>query len=117
MVVSEETIHALLDASPGPRHATLQQALAERNQVAPGSIAVFPNPANTRLEVKATGLKAGRHTAYLYDLLGRVRLSQPLAETAPAAFEVATLPTGVYLIAVKDANGAVVHTEKVSIVR
>lgn len=117
VVVSEETIHALLDASPGLRHATLQQALAERSQAVPGTIAVFPNPANTRLEVKGTGLKAGRHTAYLYDLLGRVRLSQPLSETVSVAFEVASLPTGVYLIAVKDANGAVVHTEKVSIVR
>lgn len=117
VVVPESTLNALLAANPGPRYASLQQALNQSKQVQPTTFLVFPNPATTKLELRTAGLTVGSYTVHLYDLLGRTRLTERFTDNASNTLEVGDLPTGIYTLTIKDAGGTSLYHQKVSIVR
>lgn len=80
------------------------------------NIAVFPNPANTELKVQLLQTNFEASTVELYDMQGRVVLSENVAASvmdAAYTLDVSEIPNGIYTVRVT--NGDQVSTSKVSI--
>lgn len=80
------------------------------------NIAVYPNPANTELKVKLLLTNFETSTVELYDMQGRVVLSENVAAAvldASYTVDVSEIPNGIYTVRVT--NGDQVSTSKVSI--
>jgi hypothetical protein len=80
------------------------------------NIAVYPNPANTQLKVKLLLTNFENSTVELFDMQGRVVLSENVASAvldASYTVDVSEIPNGIYTVRVT--NGDQVSTSKVSI--
>lgn len=72
-------------------------------ETATGDLTVFPNPGRERFSMHLPG---GPHTITLFDVTGRMVLQQRTSEARPVIGTEA-LPAGLYRIAVRDPQGAV----------
>ena len=80
------------------------------------NIAVYPNPANTELKVQLLLTNFESSTVELFDMQGRVVLSENVAASvldAAYTLNVSEIPNGIYTVRVT--NGDQVSTSKVSI--
>ena len=75
---------------------------------------IYPNPTTNELHIETTGTE--KLTAQLFDITGKQVLST-LSFTKSANFFTETLSQGLYFARITDANGAVIKTQKIAVVR
>ena len=75
---------------------------------------IYPNPAINELQIETTSSE--KLTAQLFDITGKQVLTT-LSFTKSANFFTETLSQGLYFARITDANGAVIKTQKVAVVR
>ena len=78
-------------------------------------ISIFPSPASDLLHLRARTGALERGTAKLYDLKGRLVLSQAIGTVQDAALHIRTVEAGIYLLRYESKSGTL--TEKVMITR
>ncbi len=68
------------------------------------SFQLYPNPANTSLNLRLNNAPAGRKSVSILDLLGRELLQTDMAETY-STIDISALPQGTYFCRVEDKRG------------
>ncbi len=119
VVVSEEEMIAYLKAHPGKGYPTLQDALTATGLAVPAEPAftVFPNPATDAIIIK-TGNPAGDlFSVQLYDMLQRRWKQANIDGGQENILDVSDFPKGIYLLTIRNANGELVHTQKITVLR
>ncbi len=71
-----------------------------------GNITLSPNPFSGNLQISFPENKAQQVRLELYDLRGKIQLTQMLFSASNQKINTATLPTGVYLYRISAANGS-----------
>jgi hypothetical protein len=71
---------------------------------------IFPNPAKDRLNINVNNLP-GKTTIQLFDINGRVILSQPVIENN-TALDIRKVPSGIYLVRLNGADGTNIYQQK-----
>lgn len=84
------------------------------------SINIFPNPTNGEISIKVISEQSRELELVITDVLGRVLFSKKQiqihsGDNETFRYHISELVNGVYLAKITDASGAILHTEKISV--
>ena len=114
-VQHDETIYYRLKQTDFDGKSTLSDVrVINLNQTKNTDWNIYPNPTTNELHIETTGNE--KLTAQLFDITGKQVLST-LSFTKSANFFTETLSQGLYFARITDANGAVIKTQKVAVVK
>ena len=118
-VVSEEELLAYLKAHPGQGYSTLQDALTATglgtfNQPL---FTVYPNPVSDVITIQPGSANQGAFQVELYDMLQRQWQKMEFESGTEGTLDVSKLSNGIYLLSIRNANGDLIQTEKITILR
>ena len=83
-----------------------------KDELSPGSILIFPNPARESLVISLTEPRFLPAQARIWDLYGRVVLTESLSATE-TTIQLPDIPTGLYYVEVVSPKGKILLREKV----
>ena len=85
-----------------------ERDLVSAQDLIPGSIKLFPNPAFQQVHLQFEGIEKGQYTLRLINILGAVTLSQPInigTDRQLEILELSSIPAGTYFLEISNENG------------
>ena len=115
-IASIQTANGLI--TEGFHQPQLQVASVQSKQeknVSPFTVSVFPNPVQGILNIKNTSTEENTLTIFLYDATGQ-KVLQVFDKTKAknTSIDLSNLANGLYLLSIKDENGLIIETFKIT---